>query len=64
LVFIDVGPKVPRVSNIRVDYARGIRQPFSTWRRGTNASASSPTPEAEVGGGKRDAFEESDAKSA
>lgn len=26
LVFIDVGPKVPRVSNIRVDYADGIRQ--------------------------------------
>jgi LacI family transcriptional regulator len=26
LVFIDVGPKAPRVSNIRVDYADGIRQ--------------------------------------
>jgi LacI family transcriptional regulator len=26
LVFIDVGPKVPRVSNIRVDYSHGIRQ--------------------------------------
>jgi LacI family transcriptional regulator len=26
LVFIDVGPKAPRVSNIRVDYAHGIRQ--------------------------------------
>jgi DNA-binding LacI/PurR family transcriptional regulator len=26
LVFVDVGPKAPRVSNIRVDYAQGIRQ--------------------------------------
>ncbi len=26
LVFIDVGPKAPRISNIRVDYAHGIRQ--------------------------------------
>jgi LacI family transcriptional regulator len=26
LVFVDVGPKAPRVSNIRVDYAHGIRQ--------------------------------------
>jgi DNA-binding LacI/PurR family transcriptional regulator len=26
LVFVDVGPKEPRVSNIRVDYAHGIRQ--------------------------------------
>jgi LacI family transcriptional regulator len=26
LVFVDVGPKAPRVSNIRVDYAYGIRQ--------------------------------------
>ena len=26
LVFIDVGPKAPRISNIRVDYADGIRQ--------------------------------------
>jgi LacI family transcriptional regulator len=26
LVFIDVGPKAPRVSNIRVDYVDGIRQ--------------------------------------
>jgi LacI family transcriptional regulator len=26
LVFIDIGPKSPRVSNIRVDYADGIRQ--------------------------------------
>jgi LacI family transcriptional regulator len=26
LVFIDVGPKAPRVSNIRVDYCHGIRQ--------------------------------------
>jgi LacI family transcriptional regulator len=26
LVFVDVGPKAPRVSNIRVDYASGIRQ--------------------------------------
>ena len=26
LVFIDVGPKAPRVSNIRVDYGHGIRQ--------------------------------------
>jgi len=26
LVFIDVGPKVPRISNIRVDYSHGIRQ--------------------------------------
>ncbi len=26
LVFVDVGPKSPRVSNIRVDYAHGIRQ--------------------------------------
>jgi LacI family transcriptional regulator len=26
LVFVDIGPKVPRVSNIRVDYADGIRQ--------------------------------------
>jgi LacI family transcriptional regulator len=26
LVFIDVGPKAPRVSNIRVDYGDGIRQ--------------------------------------
>ncbi|PWT86785.1 MAG: LacI family transcriptional regulator [Acidobacteria bacterium] len=26
LVFVDIGPKVPRVSNIRVDYAHGIRQ--------------------------------------
>jgi LacI family transcriptional regulator len=26
LVFIDIGPKAPRVSNIRVDYADGIRQ--------------------------------------
>jgi len=26
LVFVDVGPKAPRVSNIRVDYADGIRQ--------------------------------------
>jgi LacI family transcriptional regulator len=26
LVFIDVGPKAPRVSNISVDYAHGIRQ--------------------------------------
>jgi LacI family transcriptional regulator len=26
LVFIDVGPKAPRVSNIRVDYMDGIRQ--------------------------------------
>ena len=26
LVFVDVGPKAPRVSNIRVDYANGIRQ--------------------------------------
>jgi LacI family transcriptional regulator len=26
LVFVDVGPKTPRVSNIRVDYAHGIRQ--------------------------------------
>ena len=26
LVFVDVGPKAPRVSNIRVDYAEGIRQ--------------------------------------
>ena len=26
LVFVDVGPKAPHVSNIRVDYAEGIRQ--------------------------------------
>lgn len=26
LVFVDVGPKAPRVSNIRVDYSHGIRQ--------------------------------------
>jgi LacI family transcriptional regulator len=26
LVFVDVGPKAPRVSNIRVDYLNGIRQ--------------------------------------
>ncbi len=26
LVFIDVGPKAPRVSNIRIDYSHGIRQ--------------------------------------
>jgi DNA-binding LacI/PurR family transcriptional regulator len=26
LVFVDVGPKAPRVSNIRVDYFHGIRQ--------------------------------------
>lgn len=26
LVFIDIGPRAPRVSNIRVDYADGIRQ--------------------------------------
>jgi LacI family transcriptional regulator len=26
LVFVDVGPKAPRVSNIRVDYSDGIRQ--------------------------------------
>jgi len=26
LVFVDIGPKVPRVSNIRVDYLDGIRQ--------------------------------------
>jgi LacI family transcriptional regulator len=26
LVFVDVGPKAPRVSNIRVDYLHGIRQ--------------------------------------
>jgi DNA-binding LacI/PurR family transcriptional regulator len=26
LVFVDVGPKAPRVSNIRVDYTHGIRQ--------------------------------------
>jgi LacI family transcriptional regulator len=26
LVFVDVGPKAPRVSNIRVDYAEGLRQ--------------------------------------
>lgn len=26
LVFIDIGPKAPRVSNIRVDYSDGIRQ--------------------------------------
>lgn len=26
LVFVDVGPKMPRVSNIRVDYLDGIRQ--------------------------------------
>jgi LacI family transcriptional regulator len=26
LVFIDIGPKAPRVSNIRVDYSNGIRQ--------------------------------------
>jgi LacI family transcriptional regulator len=26
LVLIDVGPKAPRISNIRVDYAHGIRQ--------------------------------------
>lgn len=26
LVFVDVGPRAPRVSNIRVDYANGIRQ--------------------------------------
>src|SRR5690349_20940767 len=26
LVFVDVGPPVPRVSNIRIDYRRGIRQ--------------------------------------
>ena len=26
LVFVDVGPKAPRVSNIRVDYIHGIRQ--------------------------------------
>jgi LacI family transcriptional regulator len=26
LVFVDVGPRVPRVSNIKVDYVEGIRQ--------------------------------------
>jgi LacI family transcriptional regulator, galactose operon repressor len=26
LVFVDVGPQRPRVSNIRIDYLRGIRQ--------------------------------------
>jgi LacI family transcriptional regulator len=26
LVFVDIGPKAPRISNIRVDYADGIRQ--------------------------------------
>lgn len=26
LVFVDIGPKAPRVSNIRVDYSDGIRQ--------------------------------------
>jgi LacI family transcriptional regulator len=26
LVFVDIGPRAPRVSNIRVDYADGIRQ--------------------------------------
>ena len=26
LVFVDVGPALPRVSNIRIDYLHGIRQ--------------------------------------
>jgi LacI family transcriptional regulator len=26
LVFVDVGPSLPRISNIRIDYLRGIRQ--------------------------------------
>ena len=26
LVFVDIGPKAPRISNIRVDDAHGIRQ--------------------------------------
>jgi len=33
LVFIDVGPPLPRISNIRIDYIHGIRQAFSIWLR-------------------------------
>jgi LacI family transcriptional regulator len=46
LVFVDVGPKAPRVSNIRVDYQHGIRQAvqhLAALRHGRIALISGPS---------------------
>jgi LacI family transcriptional regulator len=46
LVFVDVGPKAPRVSNILVDYQRGIRQAvqhLAALRHGRIAFISGPS---------------------
>jgi LacI family transcriptional regulator len=61
LVFIDVGPKAPRISNIRVDYAHGIRQAvqhLAAMRHESIGFVSGPL-KLRSAVARRDAFEES-----
>jgi LacI family transcriptional regulator len=61
LVFIDVGPKAPRVSNIRVDYSHGIRQAvqhLAAMRHEQIGFVSGPL-ELRSAVARKDAFEES-----
>jgi DNA-binding LacI/PurR family transcriptional regulator len=59
LVFVDVGPRRPRVSNIRIDYLRGIRQAvqhLAALRHERIAFISGPR-DLKSAGSRRNAFE-------
>jgi DNA-binding LacI/PurR family transcriptional regulator len=61
LVFVDVGPEAPRVSNIRVDYRHGIRQAvqhLAALRHERIGFVTGPL-ELKSASARRDAFEES-----
>lgn len=61
LVFVDVGPKAPRVSNIRVDYLQGIRQAvqhLAAMKHKQIGFVSGP-PELRSARARREAFERS-----
>lgn len=61
LVFVDVGPKAPRVSNIRVNYAHGIRQAvqhLAAMKHGRIGFVSGPL-RLKSAVARKDAFEES-----
>jgi len=61
LVFIDVGPDLPRISNIRIDYQHGIRQAVqhvAALRHSRIAFISGP-PELKSAQARVDAFEQS-----
>ena len=61
LVFVDVGPKLPRVSNIAINYKNGIRQAVqhvAALRHSRVAFVAGP-PQLKSAIARRDAFEES-----